>query len=94
LKGEMMEESSDDDFELATCVDFETGLPSVTVKWKGYWGQLDLTEGRDLALNILEAIEAARSDAMYIGLLKDSGCTLQEASVALKDFRQRRKDSR
>jgi hypothetical protein len=69
--------------------------PFVTFKWGNMAGQLTPNEARAHALAILEAADAAESDAFIVKFLDDHLDAPPEASlVAMSEFRQFREANR
>lgn len=74
--------------EIESMVSGRTREPFVVLKWGGESGQLTPTEARAHARRVLEAAEAADSDAFLMDFLRDQvGADLQHQVAVLGEFR-------
>jgi len=67
-----------------------TGEPMVMVRWFTHTAQLSLEQARDLALNLLDASEAAKSDAFMFRFMEPNGREAGAMMVAAyRQFREK-----
>lgn len=72
-----------------------TGDPMVMLRWFTHVAQLTPAQARDLALNLLDAAEAAKSDAFLMGFIGDRDPVAGAQLVAaFREFRQRRSEEK
>ncbi len=73
-------------------VSSETGEPRVVLRWFTHLAQLDVEQAREIAFNLIEAIEAARSDAFLAAFARNKVGIKEPEKVAqlIYEFRQYR----
>ncbi len=71
-------------------VSHRTGEPLVQIAWYDHTGQLDVASARQLAFQLLEAADAAISDAFLVKFLRERDLPDEAAGVLLNEFRQYR----
>lgn len=84
---------------ITSIVSGRTYEPLIQIEWNGQAGQLDLDDARQHALGILEACEAAESDAFVfkwltrdiIGTAQDDADNFRQIIDEFKAFREARK---
>jgi hypothetical protein len=65
--------------------------PIVEIRWPGGGCQMEITQAREHAIQILEACEAAISDALLLVVVEDEmGGSRQDAAVLINLIRERR----
>ena len=85
------EKKPDDNIWIETLVSHKTGEPIVVLRWYDHSGQLTPAEARLHALHILEAADAAESDAFLLDFCrKKIGMELEQSAKMLIAFREYR----
>jgi|SRR5215472_6048588 len=75
--------------EIESMVGMRTREPAVVFRWGEECGQLTPTEARQHARRVLEAAEAADSDAFLLAFLRDQvGADLEHQVAVLGEFRR------
>jgi hypothetical protein len=69
----------------------QTGEGMVLIRWFTHVSQLPISAARELAFNLLDAGEAAKSDAFMINFLKEKiGLKMEDLGGVIMDFRDYR----
>lgn len=69
-------------------VSAQTGEPRIILRWFTHYTQLDVEQAREIAFNIFEAIEAAKSDSFISAYGKRIGLEPQQVAGLIYEFRQ------
>jgi hypothetical protein len=69
----------------------ESNLPLVTIHMRGQTVQLTVDAARDLALNILQASEAAIADGLMWTFVERLGLNETDRAFMMRDFRELRR---
>lgn len=75
---------------ISTILSHRTQEGRVCIQWKGLDEQLSIAETRDLALNLLQAAEAATSDEMVFRIAKKLLSDEKSAVAFLREYRNAR----
>ncbi len=89
--GQLPEESrlEPDMIQTSSMVASQTGEPVVVLRWFTHVAQLPVAQARELALSLLDAAEAAKSDAFLVGFMAPSGPEAGAQLVAaFREYRQ------
>jgi len=80
------------EWRISSLVSYHTGGPMITIEAPGLDMPVQMTaqNGEELALNILEASEAAKMDASLVGALKKMGFDRSQQAVMLYEVREYR----
>jgi hypothetical protein len=97
LNGQMplSEPLDPDSILVSSIVSAETGEPFVVLRWFTHYAQVTAGQARSLAFNLLEAVEAARSDAFLVRFaVERGGMPSENSGRLLSDFREFREEER
>jgi hypothetical protein len=82
------EQLDPDSILVSSMVSAQTKEPLVVLRWFTHYAQLGERAARELAFNILSAVEAAKSDAFIIAFAAERiGLPDERAALLLDDFR-------
>ncbi len=74
--------------QVASLISGTTGQPKIILRWFTHYAQLEADAARGLAFQLLEVIEAAKSDAFILSFMRQkAGLSEEKAVRVLTDFR-------